>query len=51
MKHKIKEAIETTLVVENKKSIDLCVEKIIKLLQEKSDCVSSDSQDITLFGA
>ena len=33
MKEKIKKAIKETLVIENKQSIDLAVDKIIKILE------------------
>ena len=33
MKHKIKEAIKTTLVIENKESINYCVDKIEKIVE------------------
>lgn len=46
MKQKIKEAIETTLVVENKQSIDLCVDKIFNSIQEQkqSEWISVDDR-------
>ena len=37
MKDKIKEAINTTLVVENKVSIDRCVDKIYESIQPKDN--------------
>ena len=33
----IKQAINTTLVIENKQSIDLCVDKILKLIKENNN--------------
>lgn len=48
MKDKIKEAIETTLVVDNKQSIDLCVDKIINVIN-RSGFVEVNDKSIDEF--
>lgn len=46
IKHRIEKAIRETLVIENKQSLDIAVNKILDIFYEKKKCYNCDEMVI-----